>query len=286
VKQSGESGTFISISIDGCSRMNSTATVDSPGEENATRAGAGREHPNVSAPPATADAGDGEPIPKDELFHLLQNSRRRAVLRYLRGREGPVRMRVVAEQVAAWEHDTTIDRLTAAERKRVYIALYQSHLDTLAEAGVIDYDKSRGVIEPNPLLDHVASYTDADPGPPDGRTGWSGETTGAEEANGSRTGEPSDESRMGGASDTGREGTSDGARPDEASDAGIDGWSQGYLGVSVVGSLLLFGTAMGLPVFQAVSGTAVGVFVLVAFSVLTLAKLALDDAGMGRGRSE
>jgi hypothetical protein len=42
----------------------------------------------------------------------------------------------------------------------VYIALYQSHLDTLADAGVIDYNKPRGVVEPRPLLEYVASYTD------------------------------------------------------------------------------------------------------------------------------
>ena len=102
-------------------------------------------------------------MPDDELFHLLQNSRRRAVLRYLHGQEGPVQMRDVAEQVAAWEYDTTVAQLAHQERQRVYIALYQAHLDTLADAGVIAYDKPRGVIEPTPVLDDVAAYLDLDP---------------------------------------------------------------------------------------------------------------------------
>jgi hypothetical protein len=140
--------------------MNSTTTAQPPEEETAPPT----VDPDLRTTDATAETeeGEAESLSRDDLFHLLQNSRRRAVLRYLRGRSGPVRMRDVAEQVAAWEHGTTVARLTSEERQRVYIALYQSHLDTLAEAGVIDYNKPRGVIEPRPLLDRVASFLDPD----------------------------------------------------------------------------------------------------------------------------
>ncbi|RKD89140.1 DUF7344 domain-containing protein [Halopiger aswanensis] len=106
---------------------------------------------------------DASAVPKDELFHLLQNERRRLVLRYLRGTEGPVRMRDVAEQVAAWEHDTTVEQLTSKQRQRVYIPLYQSHLTKLDEAGVIDYQKDRGIVERKPLADQVDAYLDVNP---------------------------------------------------------------------------------------------------------------------------
>ncbi|WP_254763815.1 DUF7344 domain-containing protein [Natrinema marinum] len=101
---------------------------------------------------------------KDEIFHLLQNERRRMVLRYLRGTEGPVRMRDVAEQVAAWEHDTTVEDLTSTQRQRVYIPLYQSHLSKLDNAGLIEYQQNRGIVERKPLADRVDQYleTDAD----------------------------------------------------------------------------------------------------------------------------
>ena len=94
-------------------------------------------------------------------------------------------MREVAEHVAAWENDTTVAHLTSDERQRVYIALYQSHLETLEDAGVIEYNKSRGVIEPLPLLDYVASYANIDPSAPtdaaeDGDSGaWAGRFLGA-----------------------------------------------------------------------------------------------------------
>ncbi|MHB9286843.1 hypothetical protein ACKVMT_07355 [Halobacteriales archaeon Cl-PHB] len=111
---------------------------------------------------AQSEADDDLQLSKDDLFHLLQNERRRAVLQYLRGREDEaVRMRDVAEQVAAWEHDTTVQALTSDERQRVYIALYQSHLDKLDDAGVIEYNKPRGIVRTTPLFPEVATYVDA-----------------------------------------------------------------------------------------------------------------------------
>ncbi|KYH25239.1 hypothetical protein HAPAU_28250 [Halalkalicoccus paucihalophilus] len=67
-------------------------------------------------------------------------------------------MRDIAEQVAAWEHDTTVQQLTSDQRQRVYIALYQSHLPKLADFDLITYNRSRGVVERTPLADQVASY--------------------------------------------------------------------------------------------------------------------------------
>lgn len=93
-------------------------------------------------------------LTKDDAFHLLQNARRRAVLRYLLERDDQdvFRMRDMAEEIAAWEHDTTVRQLTSDERQRVYIALYQTHLPKLDDHGVINYDQSRGNVAPTPLL--------------------------------------------------------------------------------------------------------------------------------------
>ncbi|WIV67423.1 DUF7344 domain-containing protein [Natrialbaceae archaeon AArc-T1-2] len=115
---------------------------------------------------AEDDAGcpsDESVISKDEIFHLLQNERRRMVLRYLRDTDGPVRMRDVAEQVAAWEHDTTVEKLTSKQRQRVYIPLYQSHLSKLDEVGVIDYQQDRGIIERKPRADQFDTYLEVEP---------------------------------------------------------------------------------------------------------------------------
>ncbi|WP_206424994.1 DUF7344 domain-containing protein [Halosimplex salinum] len=168
---------------------------------------------------------DSDPLGKNELFHLLQNERRRAVIRYLEGTDQTVKMRDVAEQVAAWEHDTTVRALTSDERQRVYIALYQSHLDTLDEAGVIDYNKSRGLVDPQPPLEDVASYIEDEP------------------------------------------------NADEAEDDSVDMWDQGYLSLSLLGSLLLVGSVFDVTPFQLLSGFIVGVIVVTMVSLLTVTKI-------------
>lgn len=93
-------------------------------------------------------------IRKNDLFHLLQNSRRRAVLRYLATNpdQEEFDMRTVSEAVAAWENGTPVEQLTSNQRQRVYIALYQSHLPKLDDSGVIEYDQARGVIKPTGLI--------------------------------------------------------------------------------------------------------------------------------------
>lgn len=99
-------------------------------------------------------------LPKDETFHLLSSRRRRDALRYLADRDGPVDMRDLAEQVAAWEQETTVQRLSSQERQRVYIALYQTHLPKLADHGIITYDQSRGTVERTERADQLDPYLD------------------------------------------------------------------------------------------------------------------------------
>ena len=77
---------------------------------------------------------------KDELYDLLSSHRRRYVLHACKQREDPVTLSELAEQIAAWEHDKTIEEITSTERKRVYTSLQQTHLNRMAEAGMIRYE--------------------------------------------------------------------------------------------------------------------------------------------------
>jgi hypothetical protein len=101
-----------------------------------------------------------EPLSRDKIFHILQTQRRRDALRFLKEVGDTVEMRDLAEQVAAWENDTTVRALTSDERQRVYIALYQSHLPKLESEGIIRYNKSRGIVERGPLADQFDPYLD------------------------------------------------------------------------------------------------------------------------------
>lgn len=118
--------------------------------------------PNASASETgESEAETSAALSPDETFHILQTFRRRESIRYLLREDGPVKMRDVAEHVAAREHETTVAELTSAQRQRVYIPLYQSHLPKLDTAGVIEYDKPRGIVRPTERLESFRPYLEA-----------------------------------------------------------------------------------------------------------------------------
>ncbi|WP_336362021.1 DUF7344 domain-containing protein [Halalkalicoccus salilacus] len=110
-------------------------------------------------------ATSSETLSKEEMFRLLQNSRRRHVLQYLIDSDGAVQIGDVSEQIAAWESGTSVADITPQQRQRVYIALYQSHLPKLASADLITYNQSKGIIEGTPKIDRITPYLDRDETP-------------------------------------------------------------------------------------------------------------------------
>lgn len=86
-------------------------------------------------------------LTRDRIFDILSSPRRRYVLYFLRSEPNPIQLTELAEHVAAWENDTTVEALSTQQRKRVYVSLYQTHLPKLAEAGLVDYDEESGDVE-------------------------------------------------------------------------------------------------------------------------------------------
>lgn len=95
-------------------------------------------------------------LTSETAYAVLSDKRRRYAIHYLKQAENPVTVRELAEQVAAWENEKPLDEITSQERKRVYIALYQSHLPTLDKQGIVDYDSDRGVVS---LTEAMAART-------------------------------------------------------------------------------------------------------------------------------
>lgn len=191
------------------------------------------------------DRRQGEKFDRDELFHLLQNERRRRALDYLRGKEGSVRMRDIVDHVAAAEHDTTPEALRSDERKRVHIALYQSHLPKLDQAGVLEYDQDRGIVtrtERAAELDRflaAGAVADVEPEPGGGEAAYPGDDA-----------------------------------ADERSRGADEGWHRYYLALAVLG-LLSVGAAVAAPAL--VAPTTAAVAVAVAFVALAVANWVLVD---------
>lgn len=101
-----------------------------------------------------------EPLDQDTIFELLSNSRRRFVLHYLRHADGSVQLTTLADELAAWENGIEIDDLSSQQRKRVYVSLYQTHLEKLSDTGVIEYDSDEGVIELTDRAGGLFAYMD------------------------------------------------------------------------------------------------------------------------------
>lgn len=133
-------------------------------------------------PPSGTEHRGGEPVTpsltKDEIFSLLSVERRRQTLEMLRRTDHGTTLSELAEQIAADENDVPVDLVSSDQRKRVYIALYQSHLPKLDDAGVVEFEDNRGTVELAANAVELFPYLDLDPewtASPDGRNRGAGD---------------------------------------------------------------------------------------------------------------
>ncbi|WP_394349022.1 DUF7344 domain-containing protein [Natrialba swarupiae] len=112
------------------------------------------------------DTGIEEPedLSKGEVFEVLRNQRRRYVLHYLKQDDRPVELGDLAQQVAAWEYETTLEGVTPEQRKRVYTTLQQTHLPKMDEAGILTFDSDEGIIAGTDRTGDISIYLEIVPG--------------------------------------------------------------------------------------------------------------------------
>jgi hypothetical protein len=101
---------------------------------------------------------DEPELSQDVIFDVLSSSRRRYVLYYLSQHEEPVELPSLAEEVAAWETESTVEELSSQERKRVYVSLYQTHIPKLQEVGLVDYDQDSGQVSLTDESDQIQGF--------------------------------------------------------------------------------------------------------------------------------
>ena len=101
-----------------------------------------------------------EDLPVTDTVELLASDRRQAIIEELAGTTQPMSTATIAERVACAEYDCEADTLNAEQRKRVYIALKQSHLPVLAEANVVVYDVDSNRVARGPQFSQLwQTYT-------------------------------------------------------------------------------------------------------------------------------
>jgi len=86
------------------------------------------------------DSDNSVPLTTEDAIEAIQTSRRRHVIAIMDDVESPHRADDLAEAIAAIELDKAISELDSQERKNVYLALIQHHLEKLEETGAIVYD--------------------------------------------------------------------------------------------------------------------------------------------------
>jgi hypothetical protein len=77
---------------------------------------------------------------------------------------GAVDVSELSTHVAAWEQGKAADNLNYDERKNVHAALQQFHAPKMADLGVIDFDRQRGVLELTEEATDLDVYLAAVPG--------------------------------------------------------------------------------------------------------------------------
>ncbi|WP_254547474.1 DUF7344 domain-containing protein [Halomarina pelagica] len=110
------------------------------------------------APSTATDDAEVEQLSLDTVFEILKNRRRRDILKYLWDHDGSANIGELAEHIAAMENGIEVNALSSAQRKRVYIGLYQCHLPKMDDAEIVDFDKHRGTIELREVADELTPY--------------------------------------------------------------------------------------------------------------------------------
>ena len=102
-----------------------------------------------------------EPTPEcllalEEIADILSSHRRVTLLEYVAAKrekgELPTQISDAADVIATEENGA---RYTSAERKRVYVGLYQAHLPSLDELDVLTFNPPGGEIDVGPEFDAV-----------------------------------------------------------------------------------------------------------------------------------
>ena len=102
-----------------------------------------------------------EPPTESEIFHVLGNDRRRAILDEMVSSSGSLDVATVARSIAERETASDGDAPTNLY-KSVYVSLQQTHLPQLQSDGIIAYEPTDNTIDHGPHFDRIEGYLNHD----------------------------------------------------------------------------------------------------------------------------
>lgn len=122
--------------------------------------GRGVERADATDRPRIDLVADRSALPRSTAVRVLENCRRRAVVRYLLDAREPVEVRTLVGHVAGVECDVTIASTVMQQRQRVHLSLCRTHLPLLEEFDLAEYDDERGIVRPTSRLFAIEPYLD------------------------------------------------------------------------------------------------------------------------------
>lgn len=91
-------------------------------------------------------------IPDVVARRVLDNGRRRAVVRYLLTADEPITIPRLVARIADDEHETTALTSVHDLRQRIHVSLCRTHLPLLEHYRLLSYDPADGVVAPGARL--------------------------------------------------------------------------------------------------------------------------------------
>lgn len=98
------------------------------------------------------------PIDPNTAFESISNSRRRRLSLSLSRTTGPTTARDLVVEFAAIENGIDPSKISKTDRTSVYIALTQTHLEMLDDAGAVEYDGRWKMVAPTDVTEPLAEY--------------------------------------------------------------------------------------------------------------------------------
>lgn len=97
------------------------------------------------------------PIDEDIAYDVLGAERRRFVIGCLYRHGTSLPLADLADELAAWEHDSHLTDVSAEEVKQIYLDLYHCHVPKLEDVGLVEYQQDTDMVALASLAEDVIS---------------------------------------------------------------------------------------------------------------------------------
>ncbi|WP_306052308.1 DUF7344 domain-containing protein [Natronococcus wangiae] len=100
--------------------------------------------------PSTAES-----LPRDDEVAILRSSRRRTLLALLTAYDRTLTTNDLTKEIAVRERDESITDVPGDVLARIAISLHHAHIPKLVDAGLVEYDEKRHLVDPTEKLAHL-----------------------------------------------------------------------------------------------------------------------------------